>query len=121
MALVVLNGPVIEAGESISDGIDCSGGDIVRLTCPPDWTQGANLTFAISTDGNGYNDLFTHDGKEITAVVNPGAAIVLRFDWSKAINFLKVRSGTRDGPVVQKEKRDFAIAIEMPEVPPVAR
>lgn len=113
MTLQVLNGPVIEEGESLSDGIDCTGGNIVRLTMPADWT-GANITFAISSDGNGYNDLVDTNGGEVTLVVVPGSAVVLaQFgEYLKAIAFLKIRSGTRSHPVEQEARREFAIAIE---------
>ena len=112
MSLTVLNGPIIEAGESLSDGLDLAGGDIVRITCPAGW-ESANLTFEISTDGNGYNPLFTPEGEEVMMVCTAGAAVVLReMYWSRAINFLKIRSGTRDNPYPQKERREFAIAVQ---------
>jgi hypothetical protein len=57
MALQVLNGPVIEAGESLSDALDCTSGSIIRLTMPAQWSPQAVLTFSISSDGNGFNDL----------------------------------------------------------------
>jgi hypothetical protein len=113
--LTVLNGPTIAANESLSDGVDLQGGDLVRITCPADWTEGANITFEISTDGNGYNALFTPEGEEVTVVCTPGAAIILREQyWARAINFLKVRSGTRDNPFEQEAQREFAIAVETP-------
>ena len=62
MGLTVINGPFIQAGESLSDGVDCSGGDAVRITMPGAWS-GGNLTFQISTDGALYNDLFTARGQ----------------------------------------------------------
>lgn len=113
--LTVLNGPVIEAGESLSVGLDCTAGNIVRLTMPPVW-DGANLSFQISSDGNGYNDLFTIDGKEIVIPVVPGTAVVVAplSDYLKAVAFLKVRSGSRAYPVIQSAHRDFAVAIEVP-------
>ena len=110
MTLTVINGPVIEAGESLSDAVDCSGGDAVRITMPAEWT-GANLTFAISTDGNGFNDLFDLEGNEITIVVKPGAAVRIGREWATFWNFIKFRSGTRDHPVVQRERREFAITL----------
>ena len=110
MTLSVLNGPVIEAGELLSDAVDCSGGDAVRITMPAEWT-GANLTFAISTDGNGFNDLFDLEGNEITVVVEPGAAVRIDREWATFWNFIKFRSGTRDHPVVQHERREFAITL----------
>ena len=50
MALKVLDGPFIEAGESLSSAIDCSGAQMVRITMPLGWTE-APLTFEFSTDG----------------------------------------------------------------------
>jgi len=115
MPLQVLNGPVIDAGQSLSAGLDCTAGNIVRLTMPYAW-DGANLSFQISSDGNGYNDLFTIDGKEIVIPVVAGTAVVVAplADYLKAVAFLKVRSGSRAYPVVQSAKRDFAVAIEVP-------
>ena len=39
MAIVVLEGPKILAGESLSDGLDCSAGQIVKITFPYTWTS----------------------------------------------------------------------------------
>ena len=114
MPLQVLNGPVIEAGQSLSAGLDCTSGNIVRLTMPYAW-DGANLSFQISSDGFGYNDLFTIDGKEIVIPVVAGTAVVIAplSDYLKAVAFLKVRSGSRAYPVTQSAQRDFAVAIEV--------
>ena len=117
MPLTVLNGPIIPAGESLSNSVDCSAGKIVRLTMPAGW-NGGNITFAISSDDGGYNDLFTPDGHEFTMVVTPGAAIPIAFDGlTRCMAFLKIRSGTRLHPVAQQQQRDFAIAIEPDETP----
>ena len=115
MPLQVLNGPIIAAGQSLSDGLDCTAGQIVRLTMPAAWT-GANLSFQISSDGNGYNDLVTIDGHEVVIPVVPGSAVVIAplTDYLRAVAFLKVRSGTRQFPVIQPVQRDFAVAIEVP-------
>ena len=43
MALVVLNGPAIDAGESLSAGLDCSAGPIVKITMPPGWIRGHHV------------------------------------------------------------------------------
>jgi hypothetical protein len=117
MALEILNGPFIQAGESLSDALDCTDGTIVRITMPSQWTP-ANLTFAISSDGTGFNDLVDRHGDDIMVVVRPGSALVVSQygDFLKAIAFIKVRSGTAAHPIVQTERRQFAVAIE----PPVA-
>ena len=65
MPLVIVDGPTIAKGESLSDGVDCSAGTIVRITVPQEFTD-ANFTFQVSSDGNLYNDLFDDEGEEIT-------------------------------------------------------
>jgi hypothetical protein len=112
MSLQVLNGPIITAGESLSSAIDCSGGEVVRITMPPAWTE-AMLTFQISTDGTFFNDVFDPDGFEKKVFVVPGAAVIMPSDYSRAITFIKFRSGTRTAPVEQEFDRAFAIAIEV--------
>jgi hypothetical protein len=113
MTLVVVNGPVIEAGASLSNGVDCTAGKIVRITTPADWDS-ANLTFMISSDGAGFNDLYTADGTEVTIVVKgDNSAILVDEKWTHAVGWLKVRSGTSKYPVAQKERREFAIALEV--------
>ncbi len=119
MPLAILDGPTIAAGESLSDGIDCSSGDIVRITVPQEFTP-ANLTFQVSTDGVFYNDLFTSKGEEITVVARPSTGIVIHDVWAQSINFLKFRSGSRDHPVEQREDCKFAIAIETADAPAAA-
>jgi hypothetical protein len=115
MALKVLNGPFIQAGEALSDGLDCSEGPIVRLTMPADWTP-ANITFQISSDGEMYNDLVDRNGNEITMTVVAGSAVVLSqfAEYLKAVAFIKIRSGTAEYPVAQNMQRAFAVAIEVP-------
>ena len=121
MTLSVVNGPIIQPGESLSDGVDCSGGNAVRITMPAAWTP-ANLTFQISTDGNGYNDLVDVNGKDVTLVVVPGSAVPIDVEWSHFWNFIKFRSGTRAYPVVQPVQRDFAITLnDAGAAPPPAR
>jgi hypothetical protein len=118
MPLTVLNGPIIQAGESLSDSVDCTGGTIVRLTMPATW-NGGNITFQISSDDGGYNDLFRPDGTEFTMVVTKGAAIPIAFDGlTRCAAFVKIRSGTRDHPIIQEAQRDFAIALLPDEATP---
>jgi hypothetical protein len=122
MTLQVLNGPFIQAGESLSDAVDCSAGELVRLTMPGAWSAAAPLTFQISTDGEFYNDLFKLDGHEVTLpVVVPGAAVIVPVDVGRAIAFIKFRSGTRGAPVVQEMLREFAVAIDVPDAVGAAR
>ena len=113
MPLTIIDGPTIAAGESLSDGADCSSGEIMRITVPQEFTP-ANLTFQVSSDGNFYNDLFSSNGEEITVVAKPSTGIVVPEAWTKSINFIKFRSGTRGYPVRQNVDCKFAIAVETP-------
>jgi hypothetical protein len=108
MAIEILNGPVIEAGESLSDGLDCSAGAIFKITFPSDWT-GADITFQTSSDGLGFNDIMHTNGLEITSAVFPGTAVI---GLGLVKGWIKIRSGSRDRPVVQTERRQFAVAID---------
>lgn len=114
MALQIIDGPTIMRGESLSDGVDCSAGTIVRITVPQEYTE-ANLTFQVSSDGNLYNDLHDADGDEITVVAKPDTGIIVPEHWTRSIAFIKFRSGTREHPVKQtKDDCKFAIAVETP-------
>lgn len=107
--LVVLNGPTISAGESLSDALDCSAGRAVKLTMPKDDWSYADITFQTSSDGVGFNDIMRPDGTEVMCTVFPGTAII---GLDLPIGWLKIRSGTRDRPVEQDEIRTFAVAID---------
>jgi hypothetical protein len=111
MGITIVDGPTIAAGESLSDGADCSAGNIVRITVPQEFTP-ANLTFQVSSDGNFYNDLFTAQGEEITLVAKPSTGIIVHDLWTRSINFIRFRSGSRTHPVQQKVDCKFAIAVE---------
>jgi hypothetical protein len=118
--LKVLNGPVIRANESLSEPLDCSAGDLLRLTMPTEWTA-APLTFQISSDGQFYNDAFTMDGYEVTLpVVVPGSGVIVPLDVGKAIAWIKFRSGSRAAPVPQEAERQFAVAINTYQGPALA-
>jgi hypothetical protein len=111
MSLEIIDGPTIPRGESLSDGVDCSAGEIVRITVPQEFTE-ANLTFQVSSNGDLYNDLFDDQGEEITITATPDSGIVVAGRWVRSIGWLKIRSGSRDHPVVQREDCKLAIAIE---------
>lgn len=113
MPLEIIDGPTIAAGESLSDGADCSAGDIVRITVPQEYTS-APLSFQVSSDGNGYNDLHLSSGQEVTMTAKADTGIIVHEVWARSINFIKFRSGTRDAPVPQAVDCKFAIAVETP-------
>ena len=47
MPLTIINGPIIEAGDSLTAGIDCSAGPIVKITMPGNLV-GDTITFQTS-------------------------------------------------------------------------
>ena len=119
MPIIVVEGPTIAAGQSLSDAIDLTAGRPVRLTMPAGWTP-ANLTFQISTDGQFFNDLYALDGRRAREVlvggVSPGIGVALA-GLTGNVHY-RVRSGTARNPVPQSEERVFAVAIETPETTP---
>jgi hypothetical protein len=117
MPLTIVDGPTIAQGESLSDGADCSGGSIVRITIPQEFTD-ANLTFQASSDGNLYNDLYDNKGDEVTLAVKPDTTVVVSAHWTRSIGFVKFRSGTRAAPVEQKTDCKFAIAVDSNDAAP---
>jgi hypothetical protein len=120
MALTIVDGPTIKLGESLSDGVDCSAGTIVRITVPQEFTP-SNLTFRVSSNGDLYNDLFNSDGSEITLVAKPNSGIIVPETWARSIAFVKFRSGSRDHPMKQtKDDCKFAIAVETGDAPAAA-
>jgi hypothetical protein len=114
MTLKVISDIYIEAGESLSNGVDLTEGPLVRLTMSEHWTP-ANISFQISSDGELYNNLVGMDGQEKVMAVTAGSAVVLAQlgDALKAVQFLKIRSGTSTNPVPQEERRSFAVAIDL--------
>jgi hypothetical protein len=110
MPFSVVNGPTIKAGESLSDGANCSSGSILRITVPQEYTE-ASMTFQVSSDGKFYNDLHDAEGNVIEIVAKPDSSIVLKEEWVRFIPYIKIRSGTRDVPVQQAQDCKFAIAI----------
>jgi len=110
MPLQILNGPIIQAGEAVSDAIDCSAGPIVKLTMPGAWNGAAPLSFLTSSDGVMFNDMFMPDGRELIYTVTAGTGI---FVPRLTTGFLKLRSGTREQPKPQNELREFAVAIDV--------
>ena len=110
MPLQILNGPIIDAGESLSAGIDCSAGPIVKVTMPGNFV-GDTITFQTSSDGIMYNDIFQPDGTELMFRVIAGTGII---GMRLTTGFVKFRSGTRERPVVQPELREFAVALDVP-------
>jgi hypothetical protein len=108
MASLVV-GPIIQAGESLSDPLNISA-LMTQIYTPLEWTP-ALLTFQISPDqGVTFYDYVDTDNKEVMMNIRPGAVIILPVGLSAWNNTrIKFRSGTRDFPVVQEAQRTFSV------------
>ena len=122
MALQLIAGPIIAAGESLSAAVDCSAGTIVRLMMPQAWTA-ANLTFQVSADNVTYADAYTVDGREAMIPVVAGSTIVIAMADAlpaaraevpdlRGATWLKLRSGPASHPVPQMTERTFQITLQ---------
>jgi len=113
----IINGPVIEAGESLSDAVDCSAGRIFRITAPAEW-EDAPITFEVSTDGLGFNPLYQANGHPVQVECGAKRTIlVAQENWWPGLH-VKIRSGTPTGAVKQHQRREFAIALFVEEPAP---
>ncbi len=99
-------GVTIAAGESVSPAIDATTTTLSMIAFPDDWTP-ANLTFLASGDGVTYYDVFDIYGRELMMNVIPGVAVVFGQGAAGNASWYKIRSGTRDLPVVQEASRQF--------------
>jgi hypothetical protein len=101
----------IPAGQSLSQGVDCSDGFIARIQMPAEWTS-ANLSFQISDDGQTYYDLVDKWGNESLIPVRAGTAVMIREEpWMSAIGWWKLRSGSRWKETVQEDARTFRVTL----------
>lgn len=120
-SLYFLPGPTIPVGQSVSEGVDCSGSRIVRIMMPDAWTS-APLTFQLSPDNTTFHDLFNIQAtlsayvpfEVIVPTVLPGATYIMPVDTGDNVSYIRFRSGTRAKPVVQAADRKFIIALLVP-------
>ena len=103
---------IILATASLSNAVECTGHDILRIVMPAGW-DAADLTFQVSDDGGTtFRNLYWDWGPEM--VVDAAAAIVIElspFVLLHHIDQIKVRSGTAGVPVVQTPARTFYLVL----------
>jgi hypothetical protein len=103
--LVIVDGPIIRAGESLSEIANFTQGRPVRIVTPKGW-DGGDITFQVSVDGVHFDDLFNPDGSEVALVCNGlGRAISLTGQSAIAVSYVKYRAGSSMWPVPQTEDR----------------
>jgi hypothetical protein len=90
---------VINAGGSLSASVNIGNNALALIAAPSNFAK-ANLTFQVSADGTQFFDLLEADGSEAVRAIDPGCAIPM-VTTSAAITYLKIRSGPRDGPIIQ--------------------
>jgi len=103
----------IAAGQFLSNTVDPAGNFVVGLIMPLAWTP-ARVSVVISVDGINYYDLFRFGDDTTTAVefkfnVTPHAILAINPDTMLMARYFKLRSGTRDEPVVQEAARTFGV------------
>lgn len=113
VTITLLQGPVIQAGQSLSDPLDCRAGAILRMIMPSAWTS-ANITFQTSTDGTNFHDLVDNWGKEVMLPLVTGTVIVVSeaIPYLDLVPWLRIRSGSRDAPLPQQAQRAFQLVID---------
>jgi len=121
----------IAAGQFLSNTVDLAGNFVVGLIMPLAWTP-ARVSILIAVDDINFHDLFRFgdDGTtagELKFNVTPNAIISINSDAMLMARYLKLRSGTRDEPVVQEAERVFGVITvnrvtvveELPAVEPI--
>ena len=103
----------IDAGQSLSNVIDCGADFAVGLITPADWTI-AHVSILISTDGVNFFDLFhlragTTSPIEFKINIVPNAILAIDPDAMLMGRYLQLRSGERDKPIPQEATRVFTI------------
>jgi|SRR5215471_6921359 len=90
------------AGDSMSSVIDCTTLSPRYITIPTNWTP-ANISFQASNDNATFFDVMGVDGVETCIAAHAGTMIpVPGGNWSADTMWIKIRSGSREAPIVQE-------------------
>lgn len=92
----------IAAGESLSGGVELGSAVLMGVIMPVAWDT-AHLSFQASNDNVHWFDLYDVYGDEIMVETPAADYFITVFDpaMTRAVNYLKVRSGTTGTPVNQ--------------------
>jgi hypothetical protein len=91
----------IAAGQFLSNAVDIKGVGVAVIAAPLNWTS-ANISFRFSDDNITFFDLIDFNGNEILRTFKAGCAITIDPTITQAVNFMKIRSGSRDHQVPQE-------------------
>jgi hypothetical protein len=117
MAVKVLDGPIFLAGESLSEPLDCTAGQLIRIITPSNWVNSdhhkdPDLTFQVSNDGVTWKDLFDREGYEYNILtIIPDTAVVVS-DQQVRRAWVRFRSGSRINPLPQVEECHYQVVLE---------
>ena len=102
----------IAEAASLSDGVECYGMDVCRISMPAAWTA-AEITFQVSDDGGTtYRNLFMEWGFELGAWVEASWSVETSvFLNLQNIEYIKIRSGSAGAPVAQVAERLISIEL----------
>lgn len=110
MAMIVIAGPIIAAGDSLSGILNVSSGGVYRIVMPIDWTS-AVVTFQLSYDGVEFYNVYDRDGNEISMKCVQQSVVPIG-EYLFYIHSLKIRSGTHRDPVKQANTVSFKVVLE---------
>ena len=111
MGLPVLHEEVVIAnGTSDSNAVDVSERVAVGILMPSSWTA-ASLTFRASVDGVNFFPVYDAAGVELVVTAAAGTYIVVAPDATRALRYLKIRSGTNGAAVNQGAARTLKLAV----------
>jgi hypothetical protein len=68
-------------------------------------------TFMLSQGADDFRDLWSVYGNQLSIYLNPGARMIFDTNWSLTADYLKIRTGTTDRPIVQDTDRVFKTII----------
>jgi len=102
---------LINNGGFLSDAINVGGLRLFSICMPAAWTA-ANLTFQMSPDGGAtWVDLKYQNGSEVMASAEVSTCIILDPSKYASLQYLRLRSGTADTPVVQIATRTLKLIL----------
>ena len=104
----VVKTATIQAGQSLSDSLDCTATTAVFLVMPANWMP-AEISFQLSQDNVNFADVFDMDGAEVKRQIVAGTAIPIA-GWASGAAYIKVRSGTRANPKPQPQTVTLTLA-----------
>lgn len=110
MAITVINGPTILAGQSLSNAVNLQGKQVVGLLVPVSLPS-ASITFQLSQGASDFRDIYSVHGGILKIYPVPGARLVFDTGWALVADFLKIRTGAPDDPIVQTVNRVFRTLI----------